>query len=266
MRSGYVGLSQARLGRQTGAFDARNLDFLISDHADVDPTEAVRAQRTAMAASRGGSAAVAAQSSRRPMVGKYHHDSAWHGDQGFTSQCTAYSALHAMADGPVTHKGRNPLEEPYTLYNFIQSIDREMGLDFGPEGGATMLALAKALQRRGYISAYLWGYTVADLVAALQLGPVLIGVDWYEGMDRPDPKHGVIQAVGAVRGGHAIVANGIDLDDGMLRLKNSWSRQWGQGGHCYLPLEDVEWLIADGGEVLTFTENPDAAKAAGAAA
>lgn len=264
MRTGYVGLSQARLGRQTGAFDARNLNFLISDHADVDPTEAVRSQRAALAVSRGGADAVTQASTRRPTQGKYHWDSAWHGDQGFTSMCTAFAALHAMADGPVTHKGRNPLEDPGALYSFIQAIDREMGLDFGPEGGATMLALAKALHRKGWISAYLWGYTVADLVSALQLGPVLIGVDWYEGMDDPQGRRGekVLRAVGTVRGGHAIVVNGIDLDDGMVRLRNSWGRSWGDGGHGLLPIEDVEWLIADGGEVLTFMENPDAAERA----
>src|SRR5690349_10278111 len=71
---------------------------------------------------------------------RYWNDSAWHGDQGATSQCTAYSLLHFMADGPVTHRGANPMTAPDALYRLIQSVDRSEGRDYGPDGGATMLA------------------------------------------------------------------------------------------------------------------------------
>ena len=40
---------------------------------------------------------------------RYWWDSAWWGDQGATSRCVAYSWMHWVEDGPVTHfyKKRN---------------------------------------------------------------------------------------------------------------------------------------------------------------
>ena len=46
---------------------------------------------------------------RPAITSRYWNDTQWRGDQGATSQCTAYSLLHLMADGPITHKGAKPL-------------------------------------------------------------------------------------------------------------------------------------------------------------
>lgn len=242
-------------------FDPRNLNYLISDVVPVSQSE----RKAAILASRSPGAEsgnAVADVGRGPATSKYHWDSAWWGDQGDTSMCTAFALTHAMADGPVTHRGQNPLADPRATYAEIQSIDKAEGRDYGPDGGATSLAMAKCAMRRGWIGEYRWGYSLADFLAGIKVGPVLLGVNWYSGMDWPDKKRGVIRANGFVRGGHEIVANGVDLDDGLVRLKNSWGRQYGRGGHAYLPFEDLERLIAEDGDVLLFREMPSAKRVA----
>lgn len=250
-----IRLQNAGLGR-VEHFDPHNLDWLISDV--VTPPEGTGV--ALVAATRGGSATEAAPHLRYRGVGeeiasaKYHYDSAWWGNQGDTPKCTSFGLLHAMADGPVTHREKVPLEDPDVLYNEIVSIDRSEGRVYSE--GATSLAMAKAAQRRGWIGEYRWGYTLKDAVAALLSDPILLGIDWTTGMDNPHPKYPIIRATGSIRGGHEIIANGIDLDDGLVRLKNSWGRDWGMNGHAWLPLEDLEYLIASGGDVCMFRELP----------
>jgi hypothetical protein len=229
-------------------FDPRNLNYAIADvvpiHAE-DAAAALTASRTQRVA---GVSSSPAGTERQT---QYFYDSAWWGDQGDTPHCTAYALSHAMADGPVTHRGQNPMAEPHGLYTAIQLRDRMAGRYYTE--GATSLAMAQEAQARGWIGEYRWGYSLAEFVAAIRVGPVLLGIDWYSGMDSPDAK-GVIRATGSVRGGHEIVCNGADFRTGMARLKQSWGRAYGRNGHAYLPFADLEKLIADGGDVLLFRE------------
>ncbi len=233
------------LGRQPAAFDPRNLNFPI-----VQPDDRASAERTAVLAARG-------VLGDTPSV-KYHWAGGWHGDQGDTPSCTAFAALHTMADGPVTYPDAKtqPRHDPLSLYELIRATDRAEGRYF--DEGATMLAMAKTLKKYGYISVYFWGYTLADFLAAIRVGPVMIGVDWHEGMFYPDRKFGVARAFGTIAGGHAIEANGADFQGGMARFKQSWGRSHGREGVIYVPFEDLERLLAAGGEVLAVEEIPDA--------
>lgn len=249
-------MNTAGLGRREH-FDARNLNYSIADVVPIDPVDAT----TALAASRTqrtATASPAVEPSARRSV--YFYDSAWWGDQGDTPHCTAFALSHAMADGPVTHRGLNPMTDPHALYGAIQARDRAAGRVY--DDGATSLAMAQEAQARGWIGEYRWGYSLAEFVAAIRVGPVLLGIDWYTGMDDPDEKDATIRATGSVRGGHEIVCNGADIAAGMARLKQSWGRAWGRHGHAYLPFADLEKLIADGGDVLLFRELPSVKKAA----
>jgi hypothetical protein len=241
-------------------FDPGNLSHLIADRVQGEGNE----KRQAVAAARGPLGIVPADEKvvgetmgAGPLVqrtSKYWWDSAWWGDQGNTSHCTAFAAMHAMADGPVTHPGQNPLVEPHAFFEEIRKVDLREGRDFGGDG-ATSLVMAKALYERGYIGEYVWGYSLTDFITAIKKGPVILGINWRAGMDTPDRKHGIIRYAGAIRGGHEIVANGADFDDGVVRLKQSWDRKsYGLNGHVYLPFEDLEQAIAEDGDVLTFFE------------
>lgn len=252
--------NMAGLGRREH-FDPRNLSYAIADVVPIDPVDAT----TALAASRMQRTNAVALGATAPIpdtvvvtTGErrsvYFWDSAWWGDQGDTPHCTAYALSHAMADGPVTHRGLNPVAEPHGLYTAIQARDRAAGRYY--DEGATSLAMAQEAVARGWVGEYRWGYTLAEFVAAIRVGPVLLGIDWYTGMDDPDEKEAIVHATGSIRGGHEIVCNGADFATGMARLKNSWGRSYGRRGHAYLPFADLEKLIADGGDVLLFRELP----------
>ncbi len=236
-------MSAGGLGR-VRSFDPANLDYLITD---VVPAHAADV-RHAMAASRG----TPPPSPERAST--YFYDSAWWGDQGQTSMCTAFALSHAMADGPVTHPRQNPMMDPATLYAAIVGRDRAAGRNY--DGGATSLAMAQEAQARGWIGEYRWGYSLAEFVAGMRVGPVILGIDWYSGMDDPSATDGIIRATGAVRGGHEIVCNGADFTHGVARLKNSWGRAWGKKGHAFLPFADLEKLIASGGDCVLVRELP----------
>jgi hypothetical protein len=180
---------------------------------------------------------------------RYWNDSAIWLDQGATSQCTAYSLLHYMADGPVTHRA-NPLAMPRTVYEVIQAIDRSEGRDYGEDGGATMLAQSKAALSLGWYGEYRWGYTLDELIRALLLvGPVLLGTNWYDGQMNTDLA-GRVHVTGRIVGGHAYVVNGVNTIRETVRIKNSWSRQWGANGHATMSFADLNRLIAEDGEVV----------------
>lgn len=255
-------------------FDPRNLDFGIIDHLKEQGTYDVALRRVVFGISRGGglqeqwdlddrshkSQAIKAVAKSKAIKAvaeiptfKYHYDLGFWGDQGNTPACTGFAAVHFLADGPVTQgkKGQAPID-PQEIYRLNQENDRKMGYSFAE--GATSLAMAKTLKQLGYISSYFWGYDLNAVVQAALVSPVLIGIDWLEGMDDPDRKHGVIRAIGRIRGGHELLINGVDLDDGMFRLKNSWGQSWGKRGHAYLPFEDLEKLLGMGGEALLATE------------
>lgn len=261
------------LGLQT-TFDVRNLDYLIADKL-ADATR--EAERAAMSVTRGAFARVnetAFERALQALTWKRHWRHPWDGNQGQTPRCTGFSGIKAWLAGPVTHTEEDiraralswgiagaktlPLGTVLdamadVLYRRAQSIDRREGRYYSE--GATMLAEAKAMQELGLIEAYWWGYTIAEYVAAMREGPVLLGIDWYEGMDNPDRKHGVIRRVGAIRGGHAIVSPYVDFDDGFGGVDQTWGRgSWGVNGQAKMPLEDLEQLIAAGGELLFIRE------------
>lgn len=259
-------------------FDPRNLDHLIADNI-ADPTAhhaAIMATRMPLVFE----TAKAPELSARAIIGApvasagpatdpgvnwraaanrnviFYYEDAWRGNQGDTPRCTAYSSVTAAADGPITHPGQNPIVDPDVLYEEIVAIDRSEGRYF--DDGATTLASAKALQRRSIIGEYLWGYSIEDFIKAIAAGVVIIGTDWYEGMDDPNASDGIIRATGSIRGGHQIEINGADLDAGMARLKQTWPLPWGyQGrGDAFLPFEDLAKLLATGADLLLFRELP----------
>ena len=232
-------------------FDVRNLDYRIKDVVPLNDdlsALAVAAARTSLDVD-----TPAVRGLVETPTARYCNDSAWWGDQGDTPHCTAYALLHAMADGAVTHPGQNPLADPTELYDAIVRRDRAANRWF--PAGATSLAMAQEAVARRWIGEFRWGYTLDEFIAPLLRGePVLLGIDWPDGMDEPS-KEGIVRWRGRNRGGHEIEANGINLRRGLARLKQSWDRRtYGLNGHVYIPLEDVAAAIAAQGDVLLFRE------------
>lgn len=160
-------------------------------------------------------------------------------------------ALTQPIDGGRT-QGRRYLNNAhgYEFYRVATRIDEWHGEQWEPDDtGSSVLAGAKALKLRGNIARYEWAFDVNGFITALQRQPVMVGTLWTEGMMDPDST-GLIRPTGDLVGGHAYLAFGLNLRTGKVKFRNHWTREWGDDGDFYMLLDDVEWLIAQQGEVL----------------
>lgn len=189
------------------------------------------------------------------IIYKYWWPSGWWGDQGHTPQCVAYSWTHWLAAGPITQKGRRaggypPFDTNY-LYQEAQKVDEWPGESYD---GTSVRAGAKVLKTNGFINGYSWAWDLNTTVnALLTVGPVVVGTWWLYNMFFPN-SDGKITATGAKMGGHAYLLDGINVEKRIIRIKNSWGREWGKNGFAYISFEDMESLILDNGEACLATE------------
>jgi hypothetical protein len=182
---------------------------------------------------------------------RYWNANGWWGDQGGAPHCVGYAWAHWLEDGPVTHRGPAPVADPARLYRMAQCIDEWPGEDYA---GTSVRAGAKVLHAEGFIEAYLWAFDAATVIdALLTVGPVVVGTDWYGGMSDPEPD-GRLRPDGPLQGGHAYLLDGVNLDTGRVRVKNSWGRDWGRRGFGWLDLDDLDRLIAAQGEACLAVE------------
>lgn len=173
-------------------------------------------------------------------------DDHWWGDQGNTSECVGYSRVHWLEDGPVLHdRSTPPVVSPTWLYHEAQKIDEWEGTDYE---GTSVRAGVKIAQRLGFVAEYRWAMTAQEIaVAVLEVGPVVVGTVWTTDMFDPDA-NGIIRPTGQAVGGHAYELNGYNARTGYFRIKNSWGRSWGKGGHAYIHIDDLQRLLEADGE------------------
>ena len=179
------------------------------------------------------------------------NDNEWWGDQGNTPMCVGYAWAHWIEDGPVTHGGIAPIVPPTTIYREAQKVDEWVGENYA---GTSVRGAAKYLKSTNKISSYYWAFDVNTLKnTVLNVGPVVVGTNWYNGMFYPD-RNGLIRITGRVAGGHAYVINGVDTVKQLFRIKNSWGKSWGQSGHAYISFNDMSRLIRERGEICLAVE------------
>lgn len=216
-------MAEYGLGRRP-AYDQRDERYLIRNLAGVEPERKIR----------------------------YWYDSAPFYDQGATSRCVEYGWHHWIAAGPVRPYKKAPYWEFGEVYEAAKKVDEWDGEDYD---GTSVRAGAKVLQSLGYIESYLWAWNVDDLAMAVtNVGPVVIGTNWYSDMFEPD-RQGVVHATGYNAGGHCTVVTGINRRTGLFRVKNSWSRAWGHSGRFWIPFEDMDRLIYEDGEACLAVES-----------
>lgn len=158
---------------------------------------------------------------------------------------------HAVNTRPL-HKTGTPL---LTHQDALALYSRATHLDAWPETwppddeGSSGLAVAKAAREAGHISAYRWAFGIDHLLAALTLGPVLIGTIWTEHMNMPD-RTGMVVPTGHILGGHEYLAVGIDTRTRTVLCQNSWGQAWGLKGRFRITWNALAQLLNQQGDAL----------------
>lgn len=157
---------------------------------------------------------------------------------------------------PVRIRPDDPQEFARNVYREAQLIDEWPGEDYD---GTSVLAGAKVMQRHGYLDSYRWAFSIDDVIdALLHLGPVVIGIPWYDSMYDTRPS-GLVETGGTMVGGHCIVLTGyqpgtIIMGEGIrrrfdvVRWRNSWGRSYGVRGDGLIQVADLERLLSQRGE------------------
>lgn len=150
-----------------------------------------------------------------------------------------------------------PNEFALNLYRSAQKVDEWEGESYE---GTSVLAGAKVAKLGGYISEYRWAFSVDEVLDALAfVGPVVLGVPWFEGMYSTGPG-GLVSVSGGQVGGHAILATGFGVRrfgglfgrggrrELVVRWRNSWGVSYGVGGDGFVRVEDLAGLLKGVGE------------------
>ena len=114
--------------------------------------------------------------------------------------------------------------------------------------GTSIEAGAAVLVGSGMYRDYYWTRDEEELATAIaNLGPVVLGLDWHEGMLTPDAD-GFLHPDGPILGGHAVLAYAVNVRFDCYRVLNSWGSSWGESGTAKIRRSDLAKLLAAGGE------------------
>jgi hypothetical protein len=170
-------------------------------------------------------------------------------NQGEIGSCTA-NALCGALDSAPDFTGPTPLTEAdaVKLYELETKLE---GQPYPPnDPGGSGLMVCKAAKQLGLLSSYTHAFGIEHALQALVLRPVITGISWYTSFDSPDDTGLIELAPGAtVRGGHEILADGIDAEKQLVWFWNSWGTQFGVGGRFCMSFDTWEQLLAQRGDV-----------------
>jgi hypothetical protein len=133
------------------------------------------------------------------------------------------------------------------VYRRAKEIDEWEGIDYD---GTSVRAGMLVGRERGWWQSFRWAFNMLELRAALEEGPVVIGVEWTE--DAYEAPGGIMQTTGRVVGGHCVLVTGyspkhLRIRRPAYRIRNSWSAQWGANGSAYLAADDLNRILFQAG-------------------
>lgn len=165
-------------------------------------------------------------------------------DQGNEGACVGFGWSHELAARPVIIPDVTDATAT-ALYDRARQLDEWPGEDYD---GTSVLAGAKAVEEAGFLREYRWAFGLEDVRLALGYhGPVVLGINWYDGMFDVD-SDGFIHKSGDLAGGHCILAYSVSERLQVVRLWNSWGPDWGMGGSAMITFADLDALLHEQGE------------------
>lgn len=176
-------------------------------------------------------------------------------DQGSIGSCCGNAVAGWLATDTLDRQGRADVTEATALdlYHRATVLDEFDGVWEPDDTGSSGLGAAKALQQTGQCGAYAHAFTLQALTSALQSGPALIGISWYESMFDPDGDGRIrVLSSSGLAGGHELLVDQVDVQGGVpmkVWVTNSWGTGWGVEGRGWLTASDLAWLLADDGDV-----------------
>jgi hypothetical protein len=172
-------------------------------------------------------------------------------NQGRIGSCTGNAAAGAINTEPNYHKHSPRLlveTDAVRCYERATVLDGFPGAYPPDDTGSSGLAAAKAAKEFGWLGSYKWAFGIDQALQALQAAPVITGVDWYEGFDRPD-SNGKVKIAGQIRGGHEFEVFYFDPATGLVGAWNSWGLSWGIGGRFFFTRDTWAKLLERRGDV-----------------
>ena len=157
-------------------------------------------------------------------------------NQGNLGSCTGNAGLGAVGTGPLYDallRAKALVPPPLTereavaVYSAATKRDSIAGSYPPIDTGSSGLAVAKVLKSMGFIDSYSHAFSFQAALSAIMSGPVIVGVNWYEGFD--EPHNGECVLAGDVRGGHELCVDRLDVTNQRVVFANSWGRGWGLG-------------------------------------
>jgi len=170
-------------------------------------------------------------------------------NQGTLGSCTANALCGALNSAPDYTGGALLTEaDAVRLYGAETRLEGKPHPPHDPGGSG--LLVCKAAKDEGMISSYTHAFGREHALLALVLRPVIVGINWYSSFDTPTAAGEVQIAKGATnRGGHEVLADGIDADRELVWLWNSWGTTFGKGGRFCMSFDTLDQLLALGGDV-----------------
>jgi len=182
------------------------------------------------------------------------HDVRWRAgkvlDQGREGSCVGHACVGAIGSQPVpAPASRVTHAESVRWYKRAQRVDEWPGDKYD---GTSVNAGMKVGRSFGWWDSWRWAFGLDDARAAIQLGPLVIGVPWRSSMYATGPD-GVVDAGGSEVGGHCLVVTAWVTDYAGhgpgFWWRNSWGAEYGIRGDAFVPEPVFASLIAEVGEV-----------------
>lgn len=188
-------------------------------------------------------------------------------DQGDVGSCTGHALITCLSANNYLNQisDRNKFKPTKNasknqnlalgIYQMATVIDEIYGIYPPDDTGSTGLAVAKIAKKLNLISAYKHAFNFEAALTALQAAPIIVGVNWYEGFDRPNSE-GFVMATGQARGGHEFCIYGMDPGKGIVYARNSWGVNWGKSGNFNFSFNDLKKLLSEFGDATSFVALP----------